>query len=410
VSITRLSACAAFALLLQGCSPEAPPPAAKAKAPAKSETPAKAPAAAEIVRIGLAAPLSGPQSHIGIDVRNGAQLAIARLNEEGVEIGGRKVTLELITVDDEANPATAPAVAQKLVEAGVAGVVGHFNSDVSIVASRIYADAGIPQISPGTTHAGYTRQGFKTTFRLIASDDVQGPALARFALDLGLQNIAVIDDGTSYGVGVADAFVAAAKSGGAKIVARERVTAPAGDLKALLMRVGSRRPDAIMFGGVDGLAAPLVKAMAALGMKARFMGADGIQTPRFIQLAGPAAEGVVASMPGLPRERMAGGPAFVERYRKEYNAEVQLFAPMAYDAVFVLVDAMRRAGSTKPSRFLPEVGQTRWNGVIGPIAFDGKGDLRNSPVTIYGVSRGQWEFSQILMPEDAKPPVPAAAR
>jgi branched-chain amino acid transport system substrate-binding protein len=403
--MNRLHACAVLALLLQGCGPAAPPPAAKSPPPA-----ATADAPAETVRIGLAAPLSGAQAHIGVDARNGAQLAIARLNAEGVEIGGRKVTLELVSVDDQANAGTAPDVARKLVADGVAGVVGHFNSDVSIAASRVYADAGIPQISPGTTHAGYTRQGYKTTFRLIASDDVQGPALARYALDLGLKRIAVIDDGTDYGIGIAAAFAAAAQNGGAKIVARERVKGPAGDLRALLARVGSQKPDVIMYGGVDAFAVPLVKSMAALGMKTRFMGADGIQTPRFIQLAGPAAEGVVASMPGLPRERMAGGPAFVERYRKEYNAEVQIYAPMAYDAVFVLVDAMRRAGSADPARFLPAVGQTRWNGVIGPIAFDDKGDLRNSPVTIYGVGGGRWEFSQILMPEDARQAVPAAAR
>jgi branched-chain amino acid transport system substrate-binding protein len=295
-------------------------------------------------------------------------------------------------------------VARKLLDAGVVAVVGHFNSGVSIAASRVYAEAGIPQISPGSTHPGYTRQGYKTTFRLIANDDVQGPALARFALDTGAKRIAAIDDGTIYGQGVADAFAAAARDGGAKIVARERVT-DAADLKALLTRVGRQNPDLIMFGGVDALAAPFAKTMSALGMKSRFMGADGIQTPRFVQLAGSAAEGTVASMPGLPRERMAGGPAFVERYRKAYNAEVQLLAPIAYDAVFVLVDAMRRARSTDPARFLPEVGQTRWSGVIGQISFDEKGDLRNSPVTIYGVSGGRWEFSQIIMPEDAKPAV-----
>lgn len=366
-------------LLFTACSKqETPTPAPKTETPQASE--------AIVVRIGSASPLTGPQAHIGTDIRNGVQLAIDDVNAAGLEIGGKKVKLELIAEDDEANPTKATTVAQKLVDAKVMGVVGHFNSGASIPASKIYADAGIPQISPGSTNPKYTQQGFKTTFRLVANDDQQGPTLARFAVGkLHAKNIAVIDDSTAYGQGLADTFEATAKSEKANIVAREHTTDKDTDFKAILTKIKGRKPDLVMFGGIDPQAAPMVKQMQELGIKAKFIGGDGIQTPNFIQLAGKSAEGVMASIPGLPKEQMPGGKQFMEKFKQKFNAEVQLFAPMGYDAVMVFVDAMKRAGSTEPAKVLPEVAKTHYQGVIGPIAFDDKGDLQNGPITIYQV-------------------------
>ena len=372
----------AFAAILTGCGRDAPKPAGTDR-----------------VKIGAASPLTGPQAHIGIDIRNGVQLAIEDANAANVEIGGRKVKFELIAEDDEANPTKATTVAQKLVDSKVAGVVGHFNSGASIPASKIYSDAGIPQISPSSTNPKYTLQGFKTTFRVVAHDDQQGPTLGRFALEkLKARSIAVIDDSTAYGQGLADAFEATVKAGGAKVVAREHTTDKDTDFKAILTRVRGRKPDLVMFGGIDPQAGPMVKQMAELGIKAKFMGGDGMQTPNFIKLAGNAAEGAMASIPGLPKEQMPGGKSFLEKYKAKYKAEVELFAPMGYDAVMVFIDAMKRAGSTEPAKFLPEVGKTQYQGVIGPIAFDGKGDLVNGPITIYVVKGGKWEALETVTP------------
>lgn len=372
----------AVALVLAGCGREAPTTSGAAT-----------------VKIGAASPLTGPQAHIGIDIRNGVQLAIEDANAANVEIGGRIVKFELIAEDDEANPTKATTVAQKLVDSKVAGVVGHFNSGASIPASKIYSDAGIPQISPSSTNPKYTLQGFKTTFRVVAHDDQQGPTLGRYALDkLKARSIAVIDDSTAYGQGLADAFAATVKAGGAKVVAREHTTDKDTDFKAILTRIRGRKPDLVMFGGIDPQAGPMVKQMAELGIKAKFMGGDGMQTPNFIKLAGPASEGAMASIPGLPKEQMPGGKAFLEKYKAKYKAEVELFAPMGYDAVMVFIDAMKRAGSTEPARFLPEVGKTRYQGVIGPIAFDGKGDLVNGPITIYVVKGGKWDALETVTP------------
>ena len=390
-----LTAVAAFAFTfsISGCKKEesAVPKTEAQKAPESS-----------IVRIGSASPLTGPQAHIGIDIRNGVQLAIEDANAAGVEIGGRKVKFELVAEDDEANPTKATTVAQKLVDSKVAAVIGHFNSGASIPASKIYSDGGIPQISPSSTNPKYTQQGFKTTFRVVAHDDQQGPTLARFAIDnLKVKTVAVIDDSTAYGQGLADAFEKTVGQGGVKVVAREHTTDKDTDFKAILTKIKGRNPDLIMFGGIDPQAGPMVKQMAELGIKAKFIGGDGMQTPNFIKLAGPAAEGVMASMPGLPKEKMPGGAQFLQKYKAKFNQDVELFAPMGYDAVMVFIDAMKRAGSADPTKFLPEVGKTNYQGVIGPIAFDEKGDLRNGPITIYVVKAGKWEPLETVTPGGA---------
>ena len=232
------------AALATACGKEAPPPAPKAEAPKPPEV--------MTVKIGSASPLTGPQAHIGIDIRYGVQLAIEDLNAQGVEIGGKKVKLELVAEDDEANPTKATTVAQKLVDAKVAAVIGHFNSGASIPASKVYADGGVPQISPSSTNPDYTLKGFKTTFRVVAHDGQQGPTLARYAINnLKAKNIAVIDDSTAYGQGLADNFESTAKALGARIVAREHTTDKDTDFKAILTRIKGRKPDLIMFGGID---------------------------------------------------------------------------------------------------------------------------------------------------------------
>ncbi len=392
VSVALLSS-----ILIAGCGQDAPPAAPKTAAPAVPEV--------LIVKIGSASPLTGPQAHIGVDIRNGVQLAIEDANAVNIEIGGKKVKFEMVAEDDEANPTKATTVAQKLVDAKVAGVIGHFNSGASIPASKIYSDAGIPQISPSSTNPKYTQQGFKTTFRVVAHDDQQGPTLARFASKtLKVKTVAVIDDSTAYGQGLADAFEKTIKELGASIVAREHTTDKDTDFKAILTKIKGKKPDLIMFGGIDPQAAPMIKQMKELGVKAKFIGGDGMQTPNFIKLAGDASDGAMASIPGLPKDQMPGGKAFLDKYKAKFNQEVELFAPMGYDAVMVFIDAMKRAGSADPAKFLAEVGKTNYQGVIGPIAFDDKGDLKDGPITIYVVKGGKWEPLETVKPDAAAAP------
>src|ERR1700758_4593458 len=164
-------------------------------------------AADTVVKIGHVAPLTGGIAHLGKDNENGARLAVEEINAKGLTIGGQKVTLELDAQDDAADPRTATQVAQKLVDDKVVAVVGHLNSDTSIAASKIYNDAGIVQISPSATNPAYTLQGFKTTYRVVATDAQQGPALANFAVNqMKLKKAAIVDDATAYGQGLANEF------------------------------------------------------------------------------------------------------------------------------------------------------------------------------------------------------------
>jgi branched-chain amino acid transport system substrate-binding protein len=343
----------------------------------------------ETVLIGCVAPLTGPQAHLGKDIENGVRLAVDAVNATSPTLGGQPVRFELQVEDDQADPKTATVVAQKLVDEGAKGVVGHLNSGASIPASRIYSDNGIPQISPSSTAVAYTNQGFETTFRLMANDAQQGKALGQYATGLG-KRVAVVDDRTAYGQGLIDEVVKAVKAAGGEVVGREYTTDKSTDFTAILTSLKAKRPDVVVFGGMDPQAAPMVRQMRMLGMKAPFLGGDGMQSAEFIKLAGSAAEGAIGSSPGLPLAQMPGGADFTKRFGERFG-KVQIYAPFAHDAALVLLQAMLRAGSGEPAQYLPELEETRMDGVIGPIAFDDKGDLRDGPVTLYQVKGGQWQ-------------------
>jgi branched-chain amino acid transport system substrate-binding protein len=344
--------------------------------------------ATEVVRIGLVAPLTGPQAHLGKDIENGARLAIDEANRENPTLGGHPVRFELVIEDDQADPKTATVVAQKLVDSAVKAVVGHLNSGASIPASRIYAQAGVPQVSPGSTAVAYTRQGFATTFRVMTNDAQQGRVLGEYAVKLG-RRVAVIDDRTAYGQGLADEVVKAVEGAGGEVVAREFTTDKSTDFLAILTSIKAKRPDVLVYGGMDPQAAPMVRQMRTLGLRAIFLGGDGMQSAEFPRLAGRASEGVVGSSPGQPLEAMPGGEAFAQRFTERFG-KIQIYAPFAYDAARVVVAAMRQADSAEPEKYLPALAKLSLDGVIGRIRFDEYGDLRDGAVTLYQVKDGAW--------------------
>ena len=350
-----------------------------------------------VVKIGAAAPLTGPQAHIGKDNENGTRMAIEDANAKGLEIGGKKVRFELLSEDDQTDPKTATIVAQKLVDAQVNGVIGHLNSGTTIPASRIYNDNNIPQISPSATAVSYTTQGFNTAFRVMANDSQQGHVLGEFAAkNLAAKKIAVIDDRTAYGQGLADEFVKAAVASGAQIVAHEFTTDKAVDFAAVLTSIKGKQPDLIFFGGMDPQGAPMVKQLRGLGMKTQFMMGDGGYTPKLIDNAGTAAEGTYASLPGVPLNKMPNGRDFSTRYEAKFKQPIQLYAPYCYDAVNVMIAAMQQAGSAEPAKYLPLLGKVTHDGVTAKIAFDEKGDLKGGAVTLYQVQSGKWHAIQTM--------------
>jgi branched-chain amino acid transport system substrate-binding protein len=344
----------------------------------------------DVIRIGSVAPLTGSQSHIGKDNDNGARLAIEETNAAGLTLGGKAVKLELISEDDAADPKTATNVAQKLVDQGVAAVIGHLNSGTTIPASKIYHDAGIPQISPSATATAYTAQGYNTAYRVMANDAQQGKALGQFAVaKLGARKVAIIDDRTAYGQGLADEFEKAATAAGATVVAREYTSDKATDFNAILTSIKGKAADLVFFGGMDPQGGPMAQQMKRLGLTAKLLGGDGLQNINFIKLAGADAEGVVASSPGLPLDAMPGGAQFKQKFEAKYGA-IQVYAPYAYDAVQVLVAAMKRADSAEPAKVLAELAKTNHAGVTGPLSFDTKGDTAGGAVTLYQVKGGTW--------------------
>ena len=356
-------------------------------APAVSAAPA---GEVTIVKIGHAAPLTGGIAHLGKDNENGARLAIEEINAQGLTIDGRKIQLQLDAQDDAGDPKTGTQVAQKLVDDHVVAVVGHLNSGVSIPASKIYSDAGIVQISPSSTNPAYTQQGYKTTYRVVATDAQQGPALANYATkSLGAKRIAVVDDATAYGKGLADEFAKTAEAGGAKIVAREATNDRATDFRAILTKIKSAQPDAIMFGGMDATGGPFTKQAAALGIRAKILGGDGVCTDKVGELAGSAVQNLVCSEAGLALSKMERGAEFEKKYDARFHTPVQIYAPFTYDAVYVIVDAMKRANSIEPSKVLAAMPSTDYTGVIGHIAFDDKGDLKEGAITLYDFKDGK---------------------
>jgi branched-chain amino acid transport system substrate-binding protein len=363
----------------------------EAGAGASAATAAAAPASeVTIVKIGHAAPLTGSIAHLGKDNENGARLAVEEINAQGLTIDGHKIQLELDAQDDAADPKTGTAVAEKLVEDHVVAVVGHLNSGVSIPASKIYSDAGIVQISPSSTNPGYTQQGFKTTYRVVATDAQQGPALANYATKvLGAKRIAIVDDSTVYGKGLADEFAKAAEASGAKIVAREATNDRATEFQAVLRKIKRVQPDVIMFGVMDATGGPFTKQAAALGIRAKILGGDGVCTDKVGELAGTAVQNLVCSEAGLALSKMDKGADFEKKYVDRFHTPVQIYAPFTYDAVYVIVDAMKRANSIEAPKVLAAMPSTDYNGVIGHIAFDDKGDLKEGAITLYDFKDGK---------------------
>ena len=347
-----------------------------------------------VVKIGHVAPTSGPTAHLGKDNELGARMAIDDLNAKGLMIGGKKAHFELLAEDDAADPKQGTAAAQKLVDSKVNGVVGHLNSGTSIPASKIYFDAGIPQISPSSTAMQYTRSGYKTAFRVVSDDGAIGAALGGYAVkELKGKSIAVIDDKTAYGAGVADQFIKGLKSAGIKPVGHESTTDKATDFTAILTTLKGKKPDVIFFGGMDAVAGPMLRQMKQLGINAKFMGGDGICTTQLPELAaGTMADGQVicAEAGGVEGEAKKSMDEFKARFKEKYKVDVQIYAPYVYDAVNVLAAAMVKAGSAEPAKYLPVLAKTSgYKGVTGTISFDAKGDLKNGALTMYTFKGGE---------------------
>lgn len=408
----------AAALAMIGCGKkEEPKPVAPAAAPA--------PAAPEviIVKIGSVAPLTGGIAHLGKDNENGVRLAIDEANSEAIKIGGKAVKFEVVSEDDQADPKVGNTVAQKLVDAKVAGVVGHLNSGTTIPASAIYNQAGLPMISGSATNPALTEQGFKTVFRVVGRDDQQGPAVANYLLTQKKPKVAaVIDDATAYGEGLANEVEKTLKAAGVQVLPREKGTDKTVDWKAVLTKIKAKKPDVVFYGGMDATGGPLLKQARELKIGAVFSFGDGACTDKMAELAGEAAEGLICSQAGIPVQ--AAGKKFLEGYKAKFNIDPILYSPFTYDAAKMLVAAMQKADSADPAKYLPALAALDYNGASGNIQFDAKGDRKDAEMTVFTLKGGKItplaiikggksltldEYAALTPPAPGAAPAPAAA-
>ncbi|NGZ84778.1 branched-chain amino acid ABC transporter substrate-binding protein [Duganella aceris] len=353
--------------------------------------------AEDIIKIGHVAATSGAIAHLGKDNENGARMAVEELNAKGLLIAGKKYKVVLVPEDDAADPKQATAAAQKLVDAKVLGVVGHETSGTSIPASRIYHDAGIPQISPSASNPQYTRQRYNTTFRNVANDEQLGAALARYAVQtMQVKRIAVVDDRTAYGKGLVDEFSKNVKktgaTSGAGIVATQFTNDKATDFSAILTAIKATKPDMIFFGGMDAVAGPMLRQMKQLGIPIKFMGGDGMCSDSVPRLAGEGmsdGQVICAEAGGVEPSQEKGMADFRAAYKKRYGIDVQTYAPYSYDALMTIVEAMQQAGSPDPVKYLPVLARIKHKGVTGNIAFDARGDVQDGVLTIFTFKGGK---------------------
>jgi branched-chain amino acid transport system substrate-binding protein len=387
ISVLMLSAAA---LALAGCGQEQKP---AAKAP-EAKAPPPPPPSLEI-KIGHVGPLTGGIAHLGKDNENGARLAIEEANAAKIKIDGKDAKFTLVAEDDQADPKVGTTVAQKLMDAKVAGVVGHLNSGTSIPASDIYNKANTPVISGSATNPKLTEQGFKVQFRVVARDDQQGPAVANYlANNKKPKLVAVIDDATAYGEGLANEVEKALKAANVKVLPREKGTDKTTDWKAILTKVRGRNPDAVFYGGMDATGGPLLKQGRELGMKAVFSFGDGACTDKMKELAGDAADGLLCSQAGIPPQ--AADKKFLDAYKKKFNTDPIIYSPFTYDAANLLIEAMKKANSADPAKYLPELAKIEYTGATGKIAFDQKGDRKDAEITIFSMKGGKLDPIAII--------------
>jgi len=341
----------------------------------------------QVVKIASVAPMSGGQAHYGKDNANGVIMAIEDLNKQGITIGGKKIKWEAVIEDDAADPKQGAAVGQKLCDMKVNGVVGHLNSGTTIPASKLYHECGLPMVTGAATNPDLTKPGYKEVFRIIANDSALGAGMAKYAKDvLKLKTVAVIDDRTAYGQGLADIFANTAKSLGLNVVERQFTTDKATDFMAILTAIKAKGPDGVFFGGMDPQAGPMLRQMEQLGMNnVKYFGGDGICTSEIAKLAAGAKTlgNVICAEGGASIQKMPGGTEWKARYDAKYPNQFQVYSPYTYDATMLLADAMKRANSTDPKVYIPKLIESNYKGVTANIQFEPNGEMKNAAITLY---------------------------
>jgi branched-chain amino acid transport system substrate-binding protein len=340
----------------------------------------------DVVKIGIAGPMTGDQAKMGMDFKNGATLAVEEWNSKG-GILGKKIAL--IVSDDQHDPKQAVAVANKMVNEGAAGVIGHFNSSCSIPASDVYNRAGVPMITPGSTNPQLTERGYSNVFRVCGRDDQQGKVGADYVSQvLKLKQVAVLHDKTTYGQGLADEFKRFLGEG-VEVVYYGGIVQGDKDFKMILTTVKNKNPALIFFGGIYPEAGLLVRQAKELGLIAPFMSGDGTIDAKFIEIAGPqAAEGTLLTFSPDPNH-IPTAKNFIDNYRLRFG-EIGPYSIYAYDATNILLTAIKEAQGTESKRIIDKLHSLEFEGALGKIGFDAKGDVTVSPYVVWITKDGKF--------------------
>jgi len=343
----------------------------------------------ETVKIGFSSPLTGPQASAGLDNQGGLQMAIEQLNKQGMVIDGKKIQFEALMEDDQGDPRAGVIVAQKLVDQGVKAVIGPYNSGVTIPASRVYNSAGIVMASVAS-NPKVTQQGFAFVFRIAASDTQLGRQMALYAhKELKIKTVAIVDDRTAYGQGLASEFAKIAKANGIQVLSNDFTSDKASDFNAILTSIKAKKPDAIFYGGYSAQGGPMVRQMKQLGMNTLFLGGDGICAPEMGRLAGVALTGqVYCTQGGSLLDRLADGKRFAADYQQRYKRPPETYAASFFDGMMLVAQAMKAADSVEPEKYLSALGKIYYKGVTGSYEFDVNHDLLQSPVTVFQFKNG----------------------
>ncbi len=347
---------------------------------------------AATIKIGVAGPMTGDQAAFGEMLKNGALIAVDEWNSKGgVSVGGKKMKVEILWGDDRHDPREGVSIAHKFVNSGVAGVVGHFNSSVSIPTSTVYAEAGVVMITPASTNPRLTEQGFQTVFRVCGRDDQQGEVAAAFIVDkLKKRRVAILHDKTTYGQGLANETKRFLAAKGVKPVFYSGIIQGDKDFSPVLTAMKQKKPEVVYFGGIHPEAILLVKQMRErLGIRAAFMSGDGVFVDEFYKIAGKSAEGSYISFTP-DQAKIPAAKGIIEKHRKRFGKEVGAYTIYSYVAMNLILSSIAETGSTKGSKIAANLRGKTWSTALGKIQFNKKGDVLESPYVFWQVKGGKF--------------------
>ena len=351
------------------------------------------------VKIGVSAPLSGDIAALGQSTRNAVLLAQEEINAKGgIKVGGTMQKVTFIIEDDENKPEAAATVFQKLINQDkVSAIIGSQSSKCSNAGAPIAEAAGIPQISPWSTNPNVTK-GKHFVFRACFIDPFQGKAVAGFARGkMKAATAAVLYDVASdYNKGIAEVFRDEFAKAGGKIVSFETYNTNDKDFSAQLSKIKGVTPDVLFLPNYFNDVPLQIQQARKLGMTCKFIGSDGWDNQELIKMGGKDMEGTFFTNHYSPDVDRPASKAFIAKYTKKFNTQVDAAAALTYDSVYLLVNAMEKAGKTDPKSIRDAIAATKdFDGVTGTITFNGSGDPVKGAVIIR-VSNGKFVFDSAV--------------